>query len=399
MSDKSDATTGRHRRFTTLALMFLCHGLSLLGIGSIALFLPLIRADLGLTYTQAGVLSASSTLVYALMQMPAGALADRVGTRRVFLAGMLGHNVVIGAVGTASAFGIMTGLLGLSGFFRSFVFLPGFLLLAGWFEPHRRATAMSGFMAATFVFSSLLALVGPAMVEFLGWRPVVVALGVAGVVAALAFARWAADSPHAPLPQPTSWSAVFGLLRNQVMWVLGALQFIRLAIVYSIWFWMPTYLVDDVGLTLIQAGFLIAAAGFLGAPSNLIGGYVSDRTGTPVLVICGSFVVLALTLTTMAMTVSLPLVVVAVVFTFLFMQFYFGSIFAVTIDTFGARTAGLTSGFGNFFATIGSFVSGLALGLLRDRTDSFAWGFGSLAGLAVVGVLLGLWLGRLRNLN
>ena len=49
----------------------------------------LIRADLGLSFTQAGTLAAATNLTYALMQVPSGWLADRFTPRRLFLIGLL----------------------------------------------------------------------------------------------------------------------------------------------------------------------------------------------------------------------------------------------------------------------------------------------------------------------
>jgi ACS family D-galactonate transporter-like MFS transporter len=50
----------------------LCQSGQSLVYGGIALFLPLIREDLGLTFAQAGTLAAASSLVYAFMQIPSG---------------------------------------------------------------------------------------------------------------------------------------------------------------------------------------------------------------------------------------------------------------------------------------------------------------------------------------
>jgi MFS family permease len=53
-----------------------------LATGGIALFLPLIRTDLGLTFAQAGTLAVVSTFVYAMMQIPAGYVTDRIDPKR-----------------------------------------------------------------------------------------------------------------------------------------------------------------------------------------------------------------------------------------------------------------------------------------------------------------------------
>jgi len=48
-----------------------------------------IRPDLGLTYTQAGILAAASSMTGGIMQLPAGLLADRFGSKRVLVTGFV----------------------------------------------------------------------------------------------------------------------------------------------------------------------------------------------------------------------------------------------------------------------------------------------------------------------
>jgi len=55
----------------------------MLTLGGIALFLPLIREDLHISFTQAGMLSAARDLHYALGQIPA-ATSPTVSAKRLF---------------------------------------------------------------------------------------------------------------------------------------------------------------------------------------------------------------------------------------------------------------------------------------------------------------------------
>ena len=43
--------------------------------------LPMIRDDFGLDYTQSGLVITAFSLAYGIGQLPAGWLADRIGTR------------------------------------------------------------------------------------------------------------------------------------------------------------------------------------------------------------------------------------------------------------------------------------------------------------------------------
>jgi hypothetical protein len=66
------------------------------------------------------------------------------------------------------------------------------------------------------------------------------------------------------------------------------------------------------------------------------------------------------------------------------------------VHLLGARTAGLTSGIGNFFANLGGFTFIYALGSIRDSTGSFALGLYLLAGASGAGALCTLGLSRIR---
>jgi ACS family D-galactonate transporter-like MFS transporter len=79
-------------RWRAALIIGLCQSTQALLVGGIALFLPLIREDLGISFTGAGTLAAASTFIYALMQIPSGFLADRIRPRRLFIVGLAGTN-------------------------------------------------------------------------------------------------------------------------------------------------------------------------------------------------------------------------------------------------------------------------------------------------------------------
>ena len=101
-------TGSRRGRGITISLLMLCLCFQAIGIGALALFLPIIREDLSLSFTQAGTLSASALLLYALMQIPAGYLADRFGPKRVFFVGILGSTALALTFGRARRPGLAT---------------------------------------------------------------------------------------------------------------------------------------------------------------------------------------------------------------------------------------------------------------------------------------------------
>jgi predicted MFS family arabinose efflux permease len=379
-----------------IALVVIAQSVQAMVLSGIALFLPLIRHDLGLTFTQAGTLAAATQLVYAVMQIPAGYLADRFSARRLFIVGLVGSCVLGYSFAELHSFVPMLINQALMGFFRSFVFTPGLLLMASLFPARRRATAMGLYVAGGFSSNIFLNVLGPFVVGPLGWRLVFILFSTFGLAAVALFWRLGPSGPPSASGGGVTPSAVLALFKLRVMWLIGGVQFTRLAVVSGLSFWLPTFIVAEKGYSLAIAGLLVALSAALTAPSNLIGGYLSDRLGNPLLVIGGSLVVLAVTTTLLAWAASLPMLVAIIAVNGFFVQLYFGPLFSLPIELLGVRNAGLTSGFGNFFANVGGFTVAYALGAIRDASGSFAIGLYLMSALCLAALLCVVALGRRR---
>jgi sugar phosphate permease len=375
------------------ALIVVAQSTQAIAVGAISLFLPLIRADLGISFAEAGLLAAATTLTYALMQIPAGVLADRVSLKRLFALGLLGTNALSILFALSGEFLPMLLIQAATGVFRSLMFVPGLMLITRHFSEARRATAMGLFVAGGFSSNVVVNLVGPLLVEPLGWAGVIVLSSALGLVVLAAFWLLGDEPParHGASPGPGSARWVW---RTPAWWLLGVVQFARLSLVAGFGFWLPSFLIVDRGFSLELAGLVVAVSAAITAPSNILGGIVSDRLDRPLGVIglsLGSMTVLFLLLN-LDGPVWMLLVVVGLIS--IVIQLYFGPLFAVATRFFGRSVSGLSSGFGNFCANLGGFASALVLGVLKDVTGSFAAGFLFLAGAALLGFVALLVLTR-----
>jgi sugar phosphate permease len=184
-------------------------------------------------------------------------------------------------------------------------------------------------------------------------------------------------------------------MRLPAMWLVGVVQFTRLAVVQGVGLWLPTFLVDERGLPLAVAGGVVAATALAAAPSNLIGGYAADRSGRPYRVIGVALAALAVALVGLGLGDGPVAIGLAVALIAGFQQSYFGPLFAAPVALFGHESAGLVSGAANLFANLGAFAAGIALGIIKDATGSLTPGFLVLAGLCVVAIAATWQLGRL----
>ncbi len=387
----------RRSNVPDIALIVLAQSSQALIIGGVALFLPLIRRDLGLTFAQAGALDAASIFVYACMQVPSGLLADRFGPRRLFITGLLGVNLLAFSFSLQEHYGLLVANQALSGFFRSLVFAPGMLMMAALFRPERRATALGLFIAGGFSSNIFLSLLGPLLEPTLGWRGLFACFSAIGLLVLGLFWLRTRNRPAPPRPPHVPLREALRVLRERAMWALAVIQYVRLAVVFGVNVWLPTFIVDERGYSLQTAGAIVAMAAALTAPSNFIGGYLSDRLGRPLAVIGGAMIVLAVTTLLLPRVHGLGPLLAVIAVNAIAMQLYFGPLFAVPVQMFGARSAGLVSGFGNFFANIGGFTFVYVLGAVKDATGSFQSGFAALSVACLVSLAATVWLRSLRG--
>jgi len=384
-------------RITSVTLVVLCQIFHMLTFSGIALLLPLIRADLQISFSQAGMLSAAATLTYAIGQIPAGYLSDRFGPKRLFFIGLFGWSVLSLSLGLVHSFWLAILNQLAAGAFRALLFAPGLSLLAAWFPPERRATAMSLFQVGGFGGTVVLSLIGPLLANYLGWRPTFIGFAIIGIASALVFRALATEKARTHTGSHMSMLEALQLFQHRILWVCSAIQFVRFSVVTSFNFWLPSLLVADRGFSLPAAGLVTAMSAAFTAPSNALGGYVSDRLSNPPLVIGGSLAVLACTSTLLVVVESVPALLLVIAVGSVFLQFYFGPLFYVPMEVLGQRTAGMTTGFSNLFANIGGLLTAYTLGIVRDQAGAFTWGFVGISALCLAGVALSVVLARMRN--
>ncbi|MGB5081895.1 MAG: MFS transporter [Burkholderiales bacterium] len=390
------AARPRRDAVTTVTLVVVCQGFNMLTVGGIALFLPLIREDLDMSFAQAGMLSAAATFTYALGQIPAGFLADRFGPKRLFFLGILGSTLLSLNFGLLQSYPAAIANQIVSGVFRALIFAPGLTLVASWFPADRRATAMGVYVIGGVSGNILLSLVGPFLAIRYGWRPTFMFFAALGVVIAFVYLALGREKPAPGPKHPVGMLDAFQLFRYPIMWVCAAVQFIRFGVTTSFNFWLPSLLVSDRGLSLQAAGLITAMGAALTASSNPLGGYLSDRLRNPPLVIGGSLAVLACTSVLLVVVDSIPALVLVVAVNSIFLQFYFGPLFHVPVEVLGVRFAGMSTGFGNMFANLGALIFAYALGVVKDTAGAFAWGFIGTSAFCVAGVVLAVVLARMR---
>jgi nitrate/nitrite transporter NarK len=245
--------------------------------------------------------------------------------------------------------------------------------------------------------SVIFNLVGPLLVAKFDWRFSFISIASVGIIAILFLIRFGKDSPPTGERQKGNMFEALHLFRYKVMWVCGGIQYIRFGVVQGITYWLPSLLMNEKGLSLQSAGLIIAIQVVLMSPSNIVGGYISDRLKNPILVIGVSLSVLGIT-TGLLITANNMILIVALIFVnAIFLQMYFGPLFSIPVEILGVPKAGISIGFSNLFANIGGFSAVYLLGALKDRFGAFKPGFFAICGACFLGLALTFILACMRR--
>jgi EmrB/QacA subfamily drug resistance transporter len=191
MNTPSPASEAYPRRWQALAVLLLAGFMNLVDISIVNVALPRMQESMGATSAQIEWVAAAYVLAFALGLLPFGRLGDRIGRKRMFLAGVSGFTLFSLFCGMAPTMNTLILARVLQGFSGAMM-MPQVLALAQvMFPPHERAVAFSLFGLSAGLASVAGPLAGGLLINMdlfgLDWRPIFLVnlpIGVIAVVAA-----------------------------------------------------------------------------------------------------------------------------------------------------------------------------------------------------------------------
>lgn len=187
-------------RWGTLAAVCLAQLVLMLDVTVVIVALPNIAADLGGSLDAVQLVVDGYALALAALLLNVGALADRVGRRRVFLAGLALFGVASVLCGAAPSVGLLVAARALQGVGGAMLFSTGLAMLGAVYTGRDRATALGAFGAVFGAAVALGPLVGGAILEGASWRWIFLANVPVVAVAVLVTVRHVPES-HDPRPR------------------------------------------------------------------------------------------------------------------------------------------------------------------------------------------------------
>ncbi len=251
-----------------------------------------IRAELGISKEQSGMLMSAFFWPYALCQIPAAMLAQRMGSRwALSLYGVLWSLATAGlALGNLA---VMIGSRAFMGVAQAGLVPVGTTVMSRWFPRTAQASASGAFSGFMSVGSIVAAPLTAWLVVSVGWRWMFVWYAVPGVLWAVWFAVWYRNRPseHPAVndaerefigqhgtdvtnePGAVPWDV---LITSPAMWCLCAQQFCRAAGYIFFASWFATYLQEARGVTILGSGWLTTLPLLADVTGCMFGGVLSD---------------------------------------------------------------------------------------------------------------------------
>jgi len=271
------------RPTTILFVLFLLNALNFFDRNILGAIVEPLRREWGLRDAQIGWIGTAFTLLYAVVGLPLGRLADHARRTRLLGGGALLWSAMTAISGLTTSFaGLFAARLGVG--VGEAVCAPAATSLIGdLFPSARRGRATAIFMLGLPVGLGLSYAVGGAVAQAWGWRAAFFVAGLPGlVVGALCLAlpepARGTSEPHPIGAQRRSESALALLTQTPtLLWIIvsGALHNFNM---YALATFVPALLIRHHGLGVRQAGALSGLMfGVFGGIGLLVGGWVSDR--------------------------------------------------------------------------------------------------------------------------
>lgn len=283
----------RRRQTIALVLLVVTGVINYLDRATLSVANEFIRADLGLSLGQMGLLLSAFSWSYALCQLPVGALVDKIGPRWLLGAGLVVWSLAQAAGGLVSTFGWFVLARVVLGIGEAPQFPSAARVVSNWFPIRSRGTPTGIYNSASPLGFALAPLCLSPLIAVTSWHWAFFITGALGLVAAvvwlmlyrdpvreqmskeeLAYLDEGQTMEEAPQAGFASWRALF---RHRATWgmMLGFFGSVYLNWVYLTW--LPGYLRAERGMDLAYVGVAATIPFLCGFAGALVAGWASDQ--------------------------------------------------------------------------------------------------------------------------
>jgi ACS family glucarate transporter-like MFS transporter len=257
---------------------------------------PAIMHDLHINAEEMGIIMSAFFWSYALFQIPAGWLADKIGQRLTLAGAVIWWSVATAVTALAKTTGGLIGARIFMGLGEAGAYPCNAGVSAKWFPNKERGRVTALFDSGSKVGTAFSMPIVALIVATFGWRLAFVMCGAIGLLWAIAWVMYyrdpekhryanqaelayikegqtkisAADKAH---HATIKWTHLLGH-RTVIMMCLGYFM-----LNYALYFfitWFPTYLIKERGMALMTMGYMAMLPPLCGVFAQYLGGFLTD---------------------------------------------------------------------------------------------------------------------------
>ena len=412
--DVAEAKIGRVR-YSIVAMLFAVTMVNYADRATIAIAGPVLSKDLGLSALQMGFVFSAFGWSYVIAQIPGGWLLDRFGSKAVYFVSILTWSLftllqgAVGLVPATAAFYALFLLRFLVGLAESPSFPANARVCAAWFPANERGTACAIFNSAQYFATVLFAPIMGWITSTMGWPYVFYFMGLLGILVSLVWLKVVYSPDRHPrmgaaeldyierggglvrMDSPAGGKAELKaehntketlhhlrqLVSNRMMLGIYLAQFCINTLTYFFITWFPVYLVQQRGMSILNAGIVAAIPAICGFLGGVLGGIWSDfmlHRGYTLTISRKTPIVAGMLMST-SMVIDNYIDVQWLIVFFMALAFFGKGIgalgWAVISDASPREIAGLSGGLFNTFGNLSSITTPIVIGYIIQNTGSF----------------------------
>jgi predicted MFS family arabinose efflux permease len=276
-------------RMVVLAMLVLVYTFNFIDRQIVGILAVPIKADLGLTDTQLGLMGGLAfALFYTALGIPIAMLADRSNRTTIMTVALVFWSAMTAVCGYAQNFWqLFLARLGV-GVGEAGGVAPAYSLVADYFPPHQRARALGVYSFGVPIGSALGIVFGGFIAHHVDWRMAFIVVGVAGIVLAPFFKMIVKEPQRGRYDgargggKPASLREVMRVLGSKrAFWGISFGASASSMMGYGLFFWLPSFFVRSHGMTLLEASMYFGTILLFGGIAGIwMGGWLADRFGT-----------------------------------------------------------------------------------------------------------------------
>ena len=270
-----------------LALLSLTYVLNFIDRQILAMLIEPIKKEFGVSDTAMGLLSGFAFVVfYTIAGIPVARWADRGSRKAIITSALVIWSAMTAACGFARSFAQLAVARVLVGIGEAGGSPPAHSLIADYFPPRQRATALAIYAWGVYVGAALAFLAGGYLIQRYDWRMAFIIVGLPGIVLAILFGLTVKEPPRgwsegrSAATTPPLGETLRHLATRRAFILIALASAVQSLSGYGVLTWGPTFLArvhamswNDIGVSL---GSIIGVAGCLG---TFVGGRMADRFG------------------------------------------------------------------------------------------------------------------------